>query len=61
MALRNYSWRGNTWQFEESEAPDGAVPVEAERRERPAESKKAATPNKARRTANKSRKTATKA
>ena len=28
MALKNYAWRGFTWQFEESEAPADAVPVE---------------------------------
>lgn len=25
--LREYEWRGSTWQFEESKAPEGAVPV----------------------------------
>jgi len=45
MALKEYLWRGNTWQFEESDAPSDAVPVEAEaKRARAASSKKAATP-----------------
>ena len=29
MALKEYRWRGNTWQFDEAEAPAEAVPVEA--------------------------------
>lgn len=47
MALKEYSWRGNTWQFEESEAPADAVPVRAEKAAKPA--------NKSRRPANKAR------
>ena len=27
--LRNYKWRGVTWQFEDGKAPEGAVLVEA--------------------------------
>ena len=47
MALKNYNWRGFTWQFEESEAPADAVPVE--KSARPAADKAAKRPaNKAR-------------
>ena len=28
MALREYEWRGQTWQFDEDAAPADAVPVE---------------------------------
>ena len=46
MALKEYVWNGHTWQFEETEAPEGAVLVE----------RKAATAqNKARKPANKAR------
>lgn len=31
MALKNYEYNGATWQFEDSEAPDGAVEVKAEK------------------------------
>lgn len=44
--LKEYTWRGGTWQFEESEAPKDAVPVEPKK---PA-AKKAAPRNKARKT-----------
>lgn len=46
MALKEYIWRGHTWRFEESEAPEGAVPVTrpAAKSRRPAANKKAATP-----------------
>lgn len=27
--LKEYEWRGSTWQFEESQAPKDAVPVKA--------------------------------
>ena len=47
MALKEYSWRGNTWQFEESEAPADAVPLKAK--------ESAKTANKSRRPANKAR------
>ena len=53
MALKEYWWRGNTWQFEESEAPFDAVPVVAEaKKARTAASNKAKAPakNKKRRT-----------
>lgn len=46
MALKEYRWRGNTWQFEEGEEPAGAVPVER---------KAAQLANKAARPANKAR------
>lgn len=49
MALKQYEWNGGTWQFEESEAPEGAVEVKAKK---PA--------NKTRTTKNKSRQTKTK-
>lgn len=29
MALIEYEWRGQTWQFDEADAPADAVPVEA--------------------------------
>lgn len=29
--LREYTWRGGTWQFDEDERPEGAVPVEEAR------------------------------
>ena len=45
--LKEYIWRGTTWQFEESEAPEGAVLVE--KAKKPA-AKKAAPRNKARKT-----------
>lgn len=62
MALREYVWRGNTWQFEEAEAPADAVPVEVDKKAaRTAKSRKAATPNKAKvPAANKKRRTPTK-
>lgn len=50
MALKEYRWRGNTWQFDESDAPADAVPVEAPKAKaaRPSGNKRAATPaNKA--------------
>ncbi len=34
--LREYEWNGSTWQFEESQAPQGARPVD------PAKDEKAA-------------------
>ncbi len=50
MALKNYEWRGYTWQFEESEAPPDAVPVE--KAAKPAADKAAKAPaNKARKPA----------
>ena len=52
MALKNYSWRGYTWRFEEKDAPADAVPVE--KAAKPA-ADKAAKP-----AANKTRKPATK-
>ena len=51
MALSEYMWRGRTWQFEESEAPADAVPVQR---------KAAPTSNKARRPANTARSPRTK-
>ena len=44
--LREYRWRGNTWQFEEAEAPEGAVLLVPERPRRSGGSRKAATPKK---------------
>lgn len=44
--LREYKWRGNTWQFEEAEAPEGAVLLVPERPRRSGGSRKAATPKK---------------
>ncbi|MDY5662760.1 MAG: hypothetical protein SPG07_09165 [Coriobacteriales bacterium] len=36
MALREYKWRGSTWQFEDGDAPGDATPVtEAKRRKAP--------------------------
>ena len=29
MALIEYEWRGQTWQFDEADAPADAVPVES--------------------------------
>lgn len=29
MALKNYEYNGGTWQFEDDEAPEGAVEVKA--------------------------------
>lgn len=46
MALKEYAWRGTTWQFEEGKQPADAVEVAA--------AKPKAQP-KARRTANKAR------
>lgn len=36
MALNEYKWRGYTWQFEESEAPADAKPVQAKQAKAPA-------------------------
>ena len=47
MALREYKWRGYTWQFDEEDAPPDAVPVE--KAAKPAANKAAKQP------ANKSR------
>ena len=62
MALKEYVWRGNTWQLEEKEAPADAVPVEVNRKvTRTAKSQKKATPNKAKvPAANKKRRTPSK-
>lgn len=49
--LKTYLYNGKQWQFEEKEAPAGAVEVKA---------KPAAVPNKAKKPANKARKVATK-
>lgn len=46
MALREYAWRGRTWQFDEDAVPDGAVPVKPARAK--GEEKKAEPANKAR-------------
>lgn len=51
MALKEYRWRGNTWQFDEADAPADAVPVEAPKPKaaKPAGNKRAASAaNKAR-------------
>lgn len=37
MALKEYRWRGFTWQFAEGEQPEDAVPVE--KAAKPAENK----------------------
>jgi len=57
--LREYSWRGNTWQFEESEAPADAVPIDR-RKATPASkpSRKVSTPKKTRKPADKAAKPA---
>ena len=49
MALLEYQWRGNTWQFDEAEAPADAVPL-TRRPKAPASkpSRKVATPKKTR-------------
>lgn len=48
MALKEYEWRGGTWQFEEREAPADAKPVERTPAPKPARAKAAARPaNKA--------------
>lgn len=39
--LREYEWRGSTWQFDEEKAPRDAVLVKADK---PAENKAAPTP-----------------
>lgn len=48
MALREYRWRGNTWQIADEDLPKypGAVLVESEQKKQ----KRAAVPNKSRRT-----------
>jgi hypothetical protein len=49
MALKNYKWRGYTWQFAEGEQPADAVPVD-EKAAKPASNKAVKAPaNKARR------------
>ena len=54
MALKEYEWRGHTWQFEEGEQPRDARPVEPKAAPSPDEGAKAHEPaNKARKTANK--------
>lgn len=35
MALKEYEWRGSTWRFEESDAPEGAKPVSKRKSGRP--------------------------
>lgn len=53
MGLKEYTFRGSVWQFEEGEQPSSAVPVESLTAQ-PAEEFKARTPlNKARRPVNK--------
>ena len=47
MALKIYNWRGFKWQYEESEAPEGAVEVKAEDAP-PANKARRAPANKAR-------------
>ncbi|MDU6757678.1 hypothetical protein [Actinomyces sp.] len=49
MALKQYEYRGSTWQFEEGKQPAGAVEIETGQAQ-----------TKARRPANKARKTADK-
>lgn len=46
MALKEFHWRGHTWQFEESEAPADAIPVQA--KAKPAANKARKPVNKAR-------------
>lgn len=36
MALKEYEWNGRTYRFEESEAPEGAKPVQAKQAKAPA-------------------------
>ena len=52
MALKEYKWRGSTWQFEEDDAPSDAVPVTAAKRRK--------APNKAAKPADKAAKPADK-
>ena len=49
MALKEYSWNGRTWQFEEADAPEGAIPV-AKAAKAPANKAAKAPVNKARAT-----------
>lgn len=42
MALREYEWRGSTWQFDEDRAPKDAVPIV--KAEEPAANKAAPAP-----------------
>ena len=47
--LKNYEWKGLQWQFNEGEAPAGAVPVEPKKEKAVEPSSKAVKPaNKAR-------------
>lgn len=41
--LREYVWRGTTWQFDDRDAPEGAVPVDGRKpKGRPAKTKERA-------------------
>ena len=49
MALKEYYWRGHTWQFDEADAPSDAVLKAPEKAAKPTSNKKASMPaNKAR-------------
>ena len=49
MALREYAWKGHTYRFEESEAPEGAIPLTARKAAKAPSDKAAKAPaNKAR-------------
>lgn len=50
--LKEYKWRGSTWQFEEGRAPADAVPVAAEKAAK-APRNKAAAPRQSKATADK--------
>lgn len=49
MALKEYYWRGNTWQFDEADAPADAVLKTPEKAAKaPADKRKSTPANKAR-------------
>lgn len=48
MALKNYRWRGFTWQFAEGEQPADAVPVEEKAAKPAADKARKPAANKAR-------------
>lgn len=50
MALKEYKWRGSTWQFDDADAPGDAVPVTAAKRRK--------APNKAAKPSDKAEKPA---
>lgn len=42
--LKEYEWRGSTWQFEETQAPKDAEPIVPVKAVKPARNKAAAKP-----------------